>query len=64
MAEMRDRSVTTNQERLLHHYKQVCAARNNETMRVAELIEMAMHSAETEETQIALLDLAVKVLRP
>ncbi len=60
----RDRSVTTKHEQLLQHYRQVCAARNNEAMRVVNLIEVAMYSAETEETQQVLLDLAVKVLRP
>lgn len=60
----RDRSITTKQEERLHHYRQVCAARHNETNRCAELIEMAMHQAETEETQQALLDLAIKVLKP
>jgi len=60
----RDRSVTTNQERLIHHYRQVCAARHNETTRVAELIEQAMYTAESEETMNALLELAIKVLKP
>lgn len=60
----RDRSETTSAEKLLHHYKQVCNARNNETMRVADLIEQAMYGAESEETQEALLNLAIKVLKP
>lgn len=60
----RDRSITSPQEQQLHHYRQACAARDNETMRVASLIEVAMYSAESEETQQALLDLAIKVLKP
>lgn len=60
----RDRSITTDTEKSLMLYKRVCEARNNETMRVAGLIEIAMYTAETEETQKALLDLAIKVLKP
>lgn len=60
----RNRSITTEAERMLHFLSRICKARHNETMRVADLIEIAMYEAESEETQKALLDLASKVLRP
>lgn len=60
----RDRSITTNQEKLLTTYKRISQARHAETMRVADLIEMAVYAAESKETLDALVDLAAKVLEP
>lgn len=51
-------------EQALMMYQRISQARNNETMRVADLIEVAMHETESDEVREALLNLAIKVLRP
>lgn len=51
-------------EKALLMYQRISRARNDETMRVANLIEVAMHEAKTDEVREALLNLAIKVLKP
>jgi len=63
MGEKRDRTITTEAERMLPMYDRICRTRQNETMRVGDLIAQAMYEAESEETQEALLNLAIKVLK-
>ncbi|MFZ5666985.1 MAG: hypothetical protein ACOY7L_17365 [Pseudomonadota bacterium] len=60
----RDRSKVNSFEQVFGTYRMIAQARQAETMRVAGLIELALHEAESEETQRALVDLAHKVLKP
>lgn len=62
--EPRDRAEVNGHEKLFTTYRQISAARQKETMRVADLIELALYEAESDETQQALVDLARKVLQP
>ncbi|MFN3473590.1 MAG: hypothetical protein ACK4ZW_06040 [Blastomonas sp.] len=62
--ERRDRSQTTDFEKRLQYYRAIIQSRHAETMRVVELIEMALYAAESDEAQQLLVDLAHKVLKP
>lgn len=62
--EKRDRLKTSDFEKRFKLHKSITQTRHNEMMRVADLIEQALYEAESDETQEALVQLAIKVLHP
>jgi hypothetical protein len=60
----RDPSKPSDSEKAFALYRRIYIACHNETMRITDLIDTALYEAESDQVQMALANLAVKVFNP